>query len=91
VTSYTAVQVAEWMLEQINLKQCLYQEEAVYEIERLFGKEFTYANENGNLAIHKSVLAAFRKITEKTVVWERGERMWRLRGPYDEQGRRRQD
>ena len=85
---YTPTQIAEWMIEQLNRKQYLYQEEAVYEIEKLFGKEFTYPNGNGNLAISNAVLVAFRKISEKTVVWERGERMWRQRGRGDEPGRR---
>ena len=47
MSSYTPAQVAAWMLEQLNRKLWFYQEEAVYEIERLFGKEFTYVNENG--------------------------------------------
>jgi hypothetical protein len=33
-----------------------------------------YENENGNLAINRQVLKEFRKLTEKTVVWERGVR-----------------
>ncbi|GAA5207582.1 DUF6953 family protein [Streptomyces thinghirensis] len=36
-----------------------------------FDEGLTYVNDNGNLAISKEVLAAFRKLSEGTVVWER--------------------
>ena len=58
-----------------------------YEIARRFGEEFTYHNENGNLAIDRRVLKAFRKLTGDSVVWERGERLWRRREGYDQVGR----
>ena len=76
------------MVEQLERQQYLYQEVVVHEIEERFGKEFTFVNENRNLAIHRSVLAAFRKINEDSVVWERGDRVWRNRGLGDEPGRR---
>jgi hypothetical protein len=52
-----------------------------------FGEEFVYENENGNYGIDKKVLKAFRDLTEKSVVWERGSRMWRKREKYDGPGR----
>lgn len=79
--------VAEWMLDEVARVGFLYQETAVYDISENFGGEFTYENESGNLAISKAVLTEFRKISEKSVVWERGERMWRKREAYDEPGR----
>jgi hypothetical protein len=75
--------VAQWMVEQLEQEECLYQETVVCEIASRFGPEFVYINENGNLAIDRRVLREFRKFTEKTVVWERAERMWRKRQRYD--------
>jgi hypothetical protein len=62
----------------------------VYEIADKFGEEFTYQNENGNRAIDRAVLKAFRALTEDTVIWERGQRMWRRREGFDESGRQQQ-
>lgn len=83
----TPENVAKWMLGEIEREDFLYQETAVYDISEKFGEEFTYENDNGNLAIDKAVLTAFRKISEKVVVWERGERMWRKRESCDEPSR----
>lgn len=82
-----ACDVAEWVLDELNRKRELYQEDAVYEIESKFGKQFTYDNENGNLAIDRAVLKEFRDLTGDDVVWERGERLWRKREKHDEPGR----
>lgn len=75
------------MLDELRREKYLYQEIAVAEIETRFGASFVYENENGNLAISREVLAAFRKLTENSVVWERGERCWRMRERFDERGR----
>lgn len=84
----TPQEVAQWMHAELQRSNgYLYQETVVYEIERLFGREHTYDNEGGNLAIARPVLNAFRKLTEATVVWERGERMWRYRAAHDAPGR----
>lgn len=85
--SADATTVAGWMLEKLESSGSIYQEDVVYEIKDLFGSEFTYENENGNLAIEQKVLAEFRKLTENTVVWERDERVWRWRQDYDSAGR----
>jgi hypothetical protein len=87
----TPREIAEWMLEKIKGVKYLYQEEIVYEIAATFGNEFTYINQNGNLAIDKRVLSEFRKLTESFVVWERGEKLWRFREDYDHLGRRQAD
>lgn len=79
----TSKDVAQWMLEQLNSANWLYQETIVYQIRENFGKEFTYDNENGNLAIDRRVLREFRKLTDENVVWDRGERCWRFRQSYD--------
>jgi len=83
----TREQVAKWMLEELHRVKYLYQETVVYDISSKFGEQFTYINDNGNPAIDRKVLAAFRKLTGDSVIWERGERMWRFREKYDEPGR----
>jgi hypothetical protein len=77
-------QIAAWMVQELERVNFLDQETAVYHIASKFGEEFTYINENGNMAIRRDVLAAFRKLSGDAVVWERGERMWRKREPHDE-------
>jgi hypothetical protein len=84
----TPSEIADWMLIEVQRDGVIHQDAVASEIERMFGEEFTPINENGNLSIRKDVLAAFRKISEDSVVWERGERFWRIRAPYDEPGRR---
>ena len=84
----THKEVAEWMLAQFNKSKELYQEDAVYGIESKFGREFVYENESGNLAIDKKVLREFKKLTETFVMWERGDRFWRLREKGDPVGKR---
>lgn len=80
--------VAAWMLKELDRQKYLYQADVVYEIEKRFGEQFVYDNQNGNRAIDGRVLKAFRTLTGDTVVWERGQRMWRRREKYDEGGRR---
>jgi len=79
--------VAEWMLNELQRMKYLYQETVVYDIQSKFGEDFTYYNDSGNPAIGKKVLAAFKKLTGDSVIWERGERMWRFREKHDEPGR----
>ncbi len=78
------------MAAQLREKKELYQEDVAYEIERRFGSEFVYENENGNTAIDKRVLAEFRRLTPNAV-WARGSRLWRHRAKFDESGSRRQE
>ncbi len=87
----TALDVALWMKEEIENEEILYQETAVYDIIDNFGEKFIYYNVNGNPAISKEVLKEFRKVTEKTVVWVRGERMWRKRNEEDDSKSRQSD
>jgi len=79
----TPKDIAEWMLEELKREEYLYQEVVVYEIASKFGEEFTYINENGNLAIDRQVLREFRNLTENIVVWVRGDRFWRFREDFD--------
>lgn len=86
----TDKQVAEWMWETVKDGTYFYQEVAVYQILDQFGEQFTYTNENGNLAISKKVLAEFKKLSGDKVIWERGSRAWRLRNQYDSPGRQQE-
>ncbi|MBS0877978.1 MULTISPECIES: hypothetical protein [unclassified Tatumella] len=83
----TVDDVALWMKSELNNQNRLYQEVAVYEINKRFGNAFVYTNDNGNLAIDKKVLAKFKKLTADTAIWERGEKAWRKRESYDNPGR----
>ena len=79
--------VAEWMVEELRELGWLYQDEAVEQIRKRFGKDFVYVSESGVESIDTRVLKAFRK-TESEVVWEFSERAWRFRTPDDIPGRR---
>lgn len=79
--------VATWMLEKLRDEGLLYQEVVVHEIAERFGERFTYHNANGNLAISRAVLDAFRKLSGDDMVWCRSERYWRPREQWDLPGR----
>ena len=82
---------AQWMLKKLNADNHLVQEQAVWELRKL-DPALTYQNDNGNLAISKSVLAEFNKLTKgDDVVWSRSERLWRFRAASDVPGKRMQD
>ncbi len=87
MTSTTPEQVAQWMLEQLEREQHLYQSIVVFDIAEKFGDAFTTINDNGNMGIRKDVLTKFRKLTGDSVIWERGQRLWRKREHHDEPGR----
>lgn len=83
----TAKDVAQWMVEQLKHSTYLDQEDVASKIKTRFGEVFTYDNENGNLAIGKTVLKEFRNLTQDTVVWDRADRCWRKRTRGDAAGR----
>lgn len=84
-TTATANTVAGWMLKELEKQDgVLHQDEAVSSIADLFGERFVYENDVGNACVDKQVLAAFRKLTGDSVVWSRGERLWRRRESGDE-------
>ena len=83
----TPSDVAEWMLAELERDSgVLSQEDAVGQIEMKFGAEFAPVNDSGNSSIRSDVLKAFRRISPD-VIWERGERQWRKRAPFDAPGR----
>lgn len=71
--------IADWMLEELKQETILCQEVVAHEISMLFGEEFTYTNENGDLAIDERVLREFRNLTANIVISVGGERVWRLK------------
>jgi hypothetical protein len=87
----TALQVAQWMLEELMRVKYLHQSTVVYDVEAKFGSDFVYINSNGNQAISRNVLSEFKELTKDIAVWERGERMWRMREDYDPVGKRQAD
>jgi hypothetical protein len=87
----TPKDVARWMLDELRREEYLYQEQVVCEVLERFGDEFTYYNDNGNLAISRRVLDEFRKLTAKDVVWVRSDRYWRIRNGDDPPGVRQVD
>lgn len=82
-----AFEVAEWMLSEVMSQRYLSQDDASFKIEKTFGPEYTYQNENGNLAIDKRVLKEFRRISRDIVVWSRSEKSWEQRKPHHSPGR----
>lgn len=80
-------EVAAWMAQQVEEHGYLDQEVAASTIPSKFGDEFVYENDNGNPAISRKVLKAFRTLTQDTVVWDREERSWLRRSKGDGAGR----
>ncbi len=83
----TAAEVAAWMAKEVRAAGELFQKDAAAAIEDRFGRGHVHPNPQGNLAISKAVLAAFRELTRDDVLWIRGRRFWRLREEVDEPGR----
>jgi len=87
-SKYAAARVAEWMLNELKRQGKLHQDTVVYEIVERFGSQFTYDDEDGNLAVRIDVLTAFRKLAKDSVVWVAEDCYWRMRDPHDGSGTR---
>lgn len=79
--------VAQWMLQQIILEGCIYQDDVVDYLVKSKQEHLLTENPDGNQVVGKTVLLAFRKLTEENVVWVKPDRYWRFRVPEDEPGR----
>ncbi|QFT84473.1 hypothetical protein FIU88_05700 [Halomonas sp. THAF12] len=79
--------VASWMLAEIEREGCLYQDDVVDYLVKQKADDLLWENADGNLAIKRNVLTAFRRLTEENVVWVRPDRYWRFRVAEDEPGR----
>lgn len=77
MTNLAAIDIAKWMIKELDEQEYLHQEWVVWEIQELFGDDFVYEKENGNLSISKNVLKEFRKLTDGEVVWMGSEKAWR--------------
>ena len=85
------IDVARWMMKELEGDGYLYQQDAASCIADEFGGGFLYWNVNRNPAIAIEVLREFRNLTEETVVWVKSERMWRWREKDDPPGQREVD
>jgi len=75
------------MVQRLVEKPHLYQSR-VATFARKEDPELVYRNNNGNWALTKPVLDAFRKLTTgDEIVWVRSSQLWRHRKPYDKPGR----
>lgn len=86
-TKPTANDVAAWMLSVIQEHGELTQNNAFYEIGKRFGSGFITVTNSGSPSISRSVLTAFKKLSDELVIWERGDKKWRKREFYDAPGR----
>jgi len=74
--SYTADDVAKWMVGELQNTGILHQSDAVDYIKSHFGEHFIYVNDNGNESIDKEVKKAFRKLHRGKAAWERDGFFW---------------
>ncbi|WAF85196.1 hypothetical protein NRL37_24435 [Metapseudomonas otitidis] len=82
-----AIDVAKWMLRELDRSGCLYQDDVVDYLVKAKADPLLRENADGNLAVGRQVLSEFLSLTEDTVVWVKPERYWRWRVPEDEPGR----
>jgi hypothetical protein len=83
----TADEVAKWMLSQLEREGCIYQDDVVDRAVKGGAENLLRENADGNQVLGKSILDAFKKITETTVVWVKPDLYWRWRVAEDEPGR----
>jgi hypothetical protein len=78
---------ARWMQSEIDRCGCLYQDDVVDYLVKSGQEDLLRENADGNLAVAKPLLDAFRKLNEQTVVWVKSDFYWRLRVTEDEPSR----
>jgi hypothetical protein len=78
---------AKWMLIQLEVHGCIYQDDVVDFLVKSGAEDLLRENADGNLAVGREVLSAFKAITETTVVWVKPDFYWRWRVTEDEPGR----
>lgn len=92
MTKPVAETVARWMLDEFERQSgWLAQQDAAAQIEAKFGDAFVRTNDNGNVAIDRGALAAFRRLSGDAVVWDSAEKAWRRRIASDPKGSRRSE
>ena len=75
------------MLSQIEIHDCIYQDDVVDYLVKLKADELLRENADGNLVVGLAVLNAFKALTSMNVVWVKPDRYWRFRVPEDQPGR----
>lgn len=81
-TDPKVLEVAEWLLGQVQAGiaqgRRVRQENVVRGLRAKFGNEWTYRNPNGNLAIDKRVLRAWRSLQGwgVTFTWDKSDQAW---------------
>ena len=76
-------EIAKNMKNKLIKDRYLEQESAAIWLEQIYGEAAVYINQYGNLAVDKSVLKAFEEITSTIVVWDKVNKLWRLRESGD--------
>lgn len=71
-------QMAAWMLEEVQQTGILYQSDVIEYLQIKYG-EGTYINSQGNRAVAKPILLAFKRLRGDRVVWVRSGHYWRGR------------
>ena len=79
--------IAKNMKTRLIKDRYLEQESTAIWLEQMYGEAAVYINQYGNLAINKSVLKAFEEITSTNVVWDKVNKLWRLRESSDSNSR----
>lgn len=75
-----ATEIARSIIEEIesNGPRRTYQQRVVRRVRDEFGEEWSYKNQNGNWAIHRSVLKAMAPMKDEHIVWDRSDQSWRV-------------
>lgn len=67
-----AEEAAQWMWDEIQREGTLWQSAAVIHIVNEIRGELTYANENGQICLHPSVLMHFKRLHRGKAKWQVG-------------------
>jgi hypothetical protein len=83
----TPTSASQWMLSVLEKDGCIYQDDIVDHLIKSDCESLLRENNDGNLVLGRSVLTAFKNLTETNVVWVKSDRYWRYRVNEDESGR----
>ncbi len=83
----TPASASQWMLSVLEKDGCIYQDDIVDHLIKSDCESLLRENSDGNLVLGRSILTAFKKLTETNVVWVKSDRYWRYRVNEDEPGR----
>lgn len=69
-------EIAQWLNDEIMRKGDLYQYDAAKMIKGLFGDEYVFISESGNLRINEQVLRVFNKIKGLDISYDKIDHFW---------------